>query len=53
MQVDAENLMLGAYRRPRAAKRTQLIDDLDRVYATFPIPLITGSMPEACSPSSS
>jgi branched-chain amino acid transport system ATP-binding protein len=32
-----ENLMLGAYRRSRLAKRTQVGDDLDRIYHTFPI----------------
>ncbi len=32
-----ENLMLGAYRRSRAAKKSQLGDDLDRIYQTFPV----------------
>lgn len=32
-----ENLMLGAYRRSRAAKRSQVIDDLDKIYHTFPV----------------
>lgn len=32
-----ENLILGAYRRSRAAKRSQLPDDLERVYDVFPI----------------
>lgn len=32
-----ENLILGAYRRTRAAKRTQVLDDLERVYALFPV----------------
>ncbi|MGC8862437.1 MAG: ABC transporter ATP-binding protein [Armatimonadota bacterium] len=32
-----ENLVLGAYRRSRAAKKSQLADDLERVYSVFPI----------------
>lgn len=32
-----ENLVLGAYRRSRSAKRSAVRDDLDRVYDTFPI----------------
>ena len=32
-----DNLMLGAYRRSRAAKRSQVSDDLDRIYGIFPI----------------
>ena len=32
-----ENLTLGAYRRSRAAKRTQTAGDLDRIYEVFPI----------------
>jgi len=32
-----ENLMLGAYRRSRAAKRSLVSEDLDRIYATFPV----------------
>ncbi len=31
-----ENLVLGAYRRNRQDKRTQMKDDLERVYSTFP-----------------
>lgn len=31
-----ENLVLGAYRRGRIAKRTQMGEDLERVYHTFP-----------------
>ncbi|NLN75731.1 MAG: ABC transporter ATP-binding protein [Armatimonadetes bacterium] len=32
-----ENLMLGAYRRSSADKKTRLRDDLDRIYQIFPI----------------
>jgi len=32
-----ENLMLGAYRRSRHDKKTQLVDDLYRIYEIFPI----------------
>ena len=32
-----ENLVLGAYRRSRAAKKTELPNDLERVYSIFPI----------------
>lgn len=32
-----ENLILGAYRRSRASKRSELSHDLDRVYHLFPI----------------
>jgi branched-chain amino acid transport system ATP-binding protein len=32
-----ENLVLGAYRRSRAAKRTAMAQSLDRVYDVFPI----------------
>lgn len=32
-----ENLLLGAYRRSRAAKRTQMAEDLDKVYTLFPV----------------
>lgn len=32
-----ENLMLGAYRRSRADKRSRVLDDLERIYTTFPI----------------
>lgn len=32
-----ENLILGAYRRSRGAKRTQLAADLEKVYGIFPI----------------
>lgn len=32
-----ENLTLGAYRRSRAAKRTQVSGDLERIYDVFPI----------------
>lgn len=32
-----ENLILGAYRRSRAVKRTQLAADLEKVYGIFPI----------------
>ena len=32
-----ENLMLGAYRRTRAAKKSLLDEDLERIYGIFPI----------------
>jgi branched-chain amino acid transport system ATP-binding protein len=32
-----ENLVLGAYRRPRAAKARQMVEDLDRIYEIFPV----------------
>ncbi len=32
-----ENLMLGAYRRSRAAKKSEVAVDLERVYSIFPI----------------
>ena len=32
-----ENLVLGAYRRSRAAKKKEMADDLERVYDVFPI----------------
>ena len=32
-----ENLLLGAYRRSRVAKKTELAGDLDKVYDIFPI----------------
>lgn len=32
-----ENLVLGAYRRPRTQKRLQLTEDLERVYSIFPV----------------
>jgi len=32
-----DNLLLGAYRRGRAAKKSELSHDLERVYHTFPI----------------
>ena len=32
-----ENLVLGAYRRSRAAKKTAMAHDLERVYGVFPI----------------
>ena len=32
-----ENLTLGAYRRSRAAKKTELVNDLDKIYEIFPI----------------
>lgn len=32
-----ENLVLGAYRRPRAGKSKQIVEDLDRCYSIFPV----------------
>ena len=32
-----ENLLLGTYRRPRAAKKKETAEDLERVYEVFPI----------------
>lgn len=32
-----ENLMLGAYRRSRAAKRTEMAHDFEKIYAMFPV----------------
>lgn len=32
-----ENLLLGAYRRSRAAKRSQMAQDMEKVYAMFPV----------------
>jgi len=32
-----ENLVLGAYRRTRSDKRTQMREDIDRIHAIFPI----------------
>lgn len=32
-----ENLILGAYRRSRAAKRTQMAQDMEKVYTLFPV----------------
>lgn len=32
-----ENLVLGAYRRPRAGKSKQIAEDLDRCYSIFPV----------------
>ncbi len=32
-----ENLVLGAYKRPRAEKKQSLRDDLEQVHATFPL----------------
>ncbi len=32
-----ENLILGAYRRPRAGKARQMAEDLERAYSIFPI----------------
>lgn len=32
-----ENLILGAYRRSRSAKKTELSDDLETVYSIFPV----------------
>jgi branched-chain amino acid transport system ATP-binding protein len=31
-----ENLVLGAYRRPRAGKKQQMLEDMERIYSIFP-----------------
>jgi len=32
-----ENLVLGAYRQPRAGKRGRFVEDIDNVYSIFPV----------------